>query len=77
MYQLNEEDYQEFKRQWRLGYFGNQRYGQAFYDYFKLDKLSAVGACDKLYRDTATICSKCTAPDGISNHRRITCVPGQ
>lgn len=41
--------FQVFNRKFKAGKFGSQRYGQAFYDYFKLHKLVDQESLKNLY----------------------------
>jgi hypothetical protein len=39
----------QFDRQFSAGHFGAQRYGQAFYDFFKLDRMAKQEDLKNLY----------------------------
>lgn len=50
MIQLEQKAIADFQRRFANGDFGSQRYGQAFYDHFKLDRVSSQKAeMDKIY----------------------------
>ncbi|CRM11438.1 hypothetical protein [Pseudomonas sp. 31 R 17] len=47
--QIERAAYEEFARLWSLGSFEQQRLGQAFYNHFKLHKLTDQAALRSLY----------------------------
>lgn len=51
---IEEATYREFKKSFGNGNFGRQRFGQAFFDYFKLDRLKNKEQFDKLYNEPST-----------------------
>lgn len=51
-YVLEKHRWNEFNREYRAGSFGGQRYGQAFYDYFKLHRMAVKYQFDALYEET-------------------------
>lgn len=58
--QLEKRAHDDFKAMWRKGKFQGQRYGQAFYDHFKLGRLQDQGQLCGLYE-----------ADGDSAHKII------
>lgn len=46
---ISEEEYSIFKKDFGSRKFPDQRFGQAFFNYFKLDQMDHRGRWDKLY----------------------------
>jgi len=46
---IEKRKFEIFMGKYRLGKFGNQRLGQAFYDYFKLDRLKNQKSLNNIY----------------------------
>lgn len=49
---ISETGYSKFKQEFGQGKFGSQRLGQAFFNYFDLEKMDHRGRFDSLYNST-------------------------
>lgn len=50
---IEEKAYSDFKKGYGEKKFGDQRYGQAFFNHFNLEKMNHKGRYDKLYNSTS------------------------
>ena len=46
---IEQVEYEAFAQKFKAGEFGNQRYGQAFFNHFKLHKMTADVDLNRLY----------------------------
>ena len=57
--QIEKRKYELFMKDFKKGKFGGQRLGQAFYDYFKLDRLSNQQQLNNVYEKDGEHAARC------------------